>query len=612
MTMQGAMWAVFAASLGAAAFLSNRPMQLMQLADDDSTPIKDYRLPRGWAPVDDPADDASVIIRALEPADDTSGRSISIHVLPIDRSLTPAQFLARNRLPTGLVALQNGRSQPMPTEEIKMVGQTGLITGGARRRRTVDEEMLGRIMTTQAYFATAILPQRLAVMVSLQGTGQPMPDDLDILRRVAQSIELKESFTASSTIVPPAPEIAESVTLTGGTRITLPAGFVGVDERDANKTARAFVSGPSAVLELVPCTIAPSDTNADKIVLAELHDSSFHGGTFKPLSNTTPGVRQWQILPAAGTANPAQAIAYLAADPTGAAVLAVIRGDLPRDTSADAAWRAIVAGLTFGQPRDVATLTAAGERVADRVKKQLARAPGNAGGQESWWLWFRDGDDPLIGWSSAETGIGGNPLAGLRQTRWRNGDLVGQSQDRWERNAGATAYSRQTTTDVDDRANDTTAASSNDATGPRQQVRLVGGRLSISWTVPTGSVKVDDRVAPANFLPGPVLEGMMNRLGDEPILIRTDYFPGHEPSVKGGLLSVLIEPSVEFPRQADDHSGPLRCVTASVNGSGQISRWYFHADGTIAQIDFANGLHRSSTTETELENSFGTAPGMWP
>ena len=190
--MQAAMWMVFLASLGAAAFLANRPMRLMQLEANESTPIKDYRLPRGWVPTDEPTEGSSAVVHAIEPTDDGTGRSISIHVVALDRAMTPAQFLVRNRLPTGLVGPTERGNQLTMAEEIEMVGQTGLVTGGPQRVRTGDERTPGWIVNTQAYFATAVLPQRLAVMVSLQGTGTARHDDLDILRQVAQSIELKD------------------------------------------------------------------------------------------------------------------------------------------------------------------------------------------------------------------------------------------------------------------------------------------------------------------------------------------------------------------------------------------------------------------------------------
>jgi hypothetical protein len=34
----------------------------------------------------------------------------------------------------------------------------------------------------------------------------------------------------------------------------------------------------------------------------------------------------------------------------------------------------------------------------------------------------------------------------------------------------------------------------------------------------------------------------------------------------------------------------MGCVTVNVNGSGQISRWWYSPDGSLRYIDFAGGL----------------------
>ena len=596
------MWGMFAASLGVAAMLSHRPMERATLQERAADwPIGAPLLPHGWM-VDHRAggDDPTLVLRAHEATAGGAGRTLDLRVIPVATDLTPLEFLARQGL-----TVQSGAGGPRGRAPvaIEMVGQPGLI---------ISQELTGQVngqrFTTQAYFAAALVPQRFAVLVSLFGVGPPQADDLDLLRRVAKSIELRETIAESHLSVPVAPPVNNDppgeVLLPGGASIALPAGYTALAAADPNSARRTLVKGAAATIDLVPCVVLESDVDDDKVAMAALHDPAFHGGTVRVLRQSIAGLAQWQIVPRAGRGGPTPTAAYLAADASGAAVLALFRAPASGAASSyDVAWQSLVAGLRFGPARDLAPLSTAGERAAERV--QTATANATAAPPVQWWIWLRDGNHPLVGWSSQEPAERAGPRAGVGRAVWRAGDAVRRCEDRWEHDAGLTAYRRQTITDGASGGADAGA-------GATHSVRLAGRQLRYSTTSPAGTAAHPPRTAPPNFVPGPALQSALSHLRDDgPMLLRTDCFPGHEPCVRDGLLTLLIEPAAP----QDDTAGPdalPRTLSVTVNGSGERSLWSFNPDGSVAQVAFGGGLVRKPSTETEIENSFNNDERMKP
>ena len=79
------------------------------------------------------------------------------------------------------------------------------------------------------------------------------------------------------------------------------------------------------------------------------------------------------------------------------------------------------------------------------------------------------------------------------------------------------------------------------------------------------------------------------------MIVRSESFLGYEEHASRDLLTVIIEPEADPARTSEGAAAKRRCVTVQVNGSGQLSRWYFQADGTLENIDLADGLRRVRT-----------------
>ena len=62
----------------------------------------------------------------------------------------------------------------------------------------------------------------------------------------------------------------------------------------------------------------------------------------------------------------------------------------------------------------------------------------------------------------------------------------------------------------------------------------------------------------------------------------------------GELLTVLIRPAenAATTHKADGETEPMRCLTAQVNGRGQVSRWYFRKTGELEYVGLSGGVRR--------------------
>lgn len=602
--MQGTMWFVLAGTLGLAALYANRqsPGVRMPLGEARSFESLTFRLPAGWDKTSDPKDDPTVIARATEPGGGLDKRTVSVRVVRLSKMMSPIEFLARNGLPTDLAPAdyqdlidpnrQNARS-------VMMAGQPGVITGGtaAVRGTAPDGEQID--VPHRTYFAVAVLPSRVAILLTLEGVGPAETDDVDILAHLATSMELKDNGggTGGHGIT------SSSVQLPGGLIVPVPSGFGVVKDEDPNRTMRTLASlntNAATIVDLIQCNMTGADTDVDRVGMAELHEWAFHGGSLVALPGGNNGMQQWEIRPATEILTPYLLRGYLTVDRSGNALLAIFRGDARRNVSFNEPWQAIASGLVFDKPADLAPLIKNGERAVAKMREVgLEKLVGTG---ERWWLWFRDGQDPLMGWSMDSVSTTGGNWTGVKRSVWRDNRTPRRFRDRWEDDAAMRSYSRNSNREP--MAGDTVVQS--------QYARINGKKLAIDSTAARNLRTQDARVTPTNFIPGPWLALALGQLGDEPIVVRTDCFPGFEPALKGGLMTLLIEPSDEFQRPAEDGSGPMRCLTVKVNGSGEISRWYFTPDKQVAQVDFIGGLHRKPSDEKYINYTFGDDVGLRP
>ena len=56
----------------------------------------------------------------------------------------------------------------------------------------------------------------------------------------------------------------------------------------------------------------------------------------------------------------------------------------------------------------------------------------------------------------------------------------------------------------------------------------------------------------------------------------------------------------------------MRCVSAQVNGSGQLSRWFFRQSGELECVEFPGGVQRVPADQNTIGFDFGKGGPMAP
>jgi hypothetical protein len=220
------------------------------------------------------------------------------------------------------------------------------------------------------------------------------------------------------------------------------------------------------------------------------------------------------------------------------------------------------------------------ENAAALLRTQTTSAPG-----ESWWMWTH-GSTPL---GFTHGFVESDLKSAIRYTVRRNwnGTVTAVDQQWGTSDTGTWASMRRF--DAEANLNDPLVTSFVQNTTVTDRITTVitsqGGR----------DTPVVLRLSPA-FVLSRNLPDLLARVGQSPTAFWTDRFPG----IEGELLP---SPLLLLAHRVADADG-FRCVEAQVNGTGQISRWYFARDGSLDHADFPGDLHLRTSSESEIESSF--------
>ncbi|HTL27676.1 MAG TPA: hypothetical protein VL282_00580, partial [Tepidisphaeraceae bacterium] len=263
-------------------------------------------------------------------------------------------------------------------------------------------------------------------------------------------------------------------------------------------------------------------------------------------------------------------------------------------------WKTLSGSVKFAQANDLEARLANGAKAVAQIHEHgLSNFLGETR-DERWWLYCYDSPDHPIGWLHEE------PTA----STWRqNNDARFGFPDRgnasvifhWEGMPNLTSYEstlqRKTfSSDAEERSN------------LRVSAKLNRGKLDLSAAgteIDTVKTSIDPS---ANFLPGGWAGLLIGKLPDKPMIVECESFSGYEGAATQALLRLVITPSSDVARSGLADAKPLRCINVEVNGSGEVSRWFFRADGSLDSIDYADGFRRIrsdlSTIRSEFTNSY--------
>src|SRR5205807_1848923 len=160
------------------------------------------------------------------------------------------------------------------------------------------------------------------LVIRLVGVGEVEPADVDLVRRIAASVQIPAE---------PAMEHVAQVELPGGIRAVPPEGFDLIHPDDPQATERLLRAADKTdwrSINLIPAILLPKDGAAAIGTMLSAYDSQWSEATIKEQSP-----RNWRIDPqdtSSASAMPARA--YVVADPGGSALIAIFAG------GADEAW----------------------------------------------------------------------------------------------------------------------------------------------------------------------------------------------------------------------------------------------------------------------------------
>jgi len=616
-TMQATMWVLFGATLALAAVVTHRHRRGLVVPLGAAHEQGGYRfqLPKDWqvtagGGVAD-AEDRRVLARAVEPGPATSARTVTVLRQPLGRMVSPAEYLHRN----GVRPFRSPNRMPPPDEAedrnpedepagedagptvVSVAGRPGVLVHGIVPRS-------GR----RVVLACAVLPTCEAVTVKLEGPPWPDPAADTVVREMAAAIV---------PLVPPAPPLAAPRILPLGGAMGVstgtPDGFTLIDDRDPHRYSKLLLAdeaqAPWTAIELVPCMLNGDERPQDLASMAELHDPAFHGAEPR---RTAPG--RWVIDPPPAARAIFAARAYLAADgDRGPAVLAIFRGGIEPPDRFDALWQAVEAGLNFEPTYDLPRLNDAGTATARELRATGLPTLLGGGRAERWWLWFRD-PDAYVGWALGKAQVTTASAAGTRDAKWQT-EAAGERavvtmDERWASDGAMGGYRR--TLELHEAPPDAPADAPPRTTRHAADAR--NGRLSVRTTYPTGLMSESAEPLPPNFVPGAWLPWLVGRLPDGPLVLRTDSAPGYEHATPTGLLSVLVQLETDeaLVKVAEDGTGPMRCLTVTVNGSGEAQRWHFTRDTQPQSVELSRGRHRTPSAQEDVEFGFSNDPRMSP
>jgi hypothetical protein len=557
--MQGVLWLVFGAAVGIAAMTDKALVtsQTVTLGAPILAGPVTYRLPENW-PVSTASDSGATIHRAVDPNEE-DGRNITVFLDRVDHLMAPLIYLQRtDQLPqsSGSVVLQPLQLKGFPAQTVRWVTQAD---GG----------------TKSVICCCVMLPSLQALTIRLERGDVFQEDDQELLEQILTSV----------TISGPSPSHGGPIRLNNGIQITPAADFTVYPQPDPLRTDRTMVrqttDGGWISAQCVP------------MVMGNLPAGSLRGALLglDPLDPRDPAPaanwvnaevtqidkNHWRIDPHDAADGWLHRRAYVIAADSGPAMLLLLEAHNPAlEADLDTALNDLQIKIPTNTGANADALLDAGAKAVSALGS--ARRPSG----EQWWLWQRGG----IAEGSTRTYLDPTGQLTVRETIRRDWQgLVWRVTQRW-----GTAWARTERLDI-----------------PDQPTFIVETRNSdqISSTIQLNGEDWNNQVpdSPA-MVSGARLPDVLASLGNSSLAIWTDHFPGLEDQPSPSPLLVVLR-----PLQTDGHG---RGVEAEVNGTGQLSRWYFAADGTLEHADFSGGVSLQPATLADVQSATQSDPRLTP
>jgi hypothetical protein len=431
-----------------------------------------------------------------------------------------------------------------------------------------------------------MLPSREAVTIHLERNDTFQPFDQDLVAQVLAGV----------TISTPSVTHGGTVQMRGGARVDPPADFAIYPQTDPLRTDRFMVrqtaQGGWISADCVPMLMGNLPASSLRGALMQLDPMDVHDpiplGNWLAADVSQLDKNHWRIDPhddAAGDLLHRRA--YVIAGDSGQGMLILLEAQNPAgDADLDQAYADLQDKIQTGSGATADSLLAAG---ASALSATAVNPPPAAAGAH-WWLWSRQG----IAEGTTHTYLDPTGQLPLRETIHRDWQgLIYHIGQRWGLGQTPAGIWAQTTRyDDEDQATFVTETRVTDRI--MTTVRFNGQETPVM--VPLSPSMVSGARLP-DWLPGVAGSAA-------PVSIWADRFPGAESEPLPSPMLLILRPLRP--------SGNGRGVEVEINGTGQLSRWYFAADGGFQQADFCGDANLRPATQAEIESATQSDPRLTP
>ncbi|MDP9174727.1 MAG: hypothetical protein M3O30_12790 [Planctomycetota bacterium] len=576
--MQCIMWIALGATLGLAGYLDHRIRSALYVSLGN--PIVDgpitVQLPVGWKLSNRLGEGGASIHVAVEP-NSLSSRTLTVIRHRVSRLMSPVEYMHLSGL---LVGVQ----QETPPDPFMIDGWPGQLVGWL-----TPQIFAGKPSQIEVAACGVVLPDRDVVIIRFQRQGMLDSSDTRLLRQISQSVHVSG--------MDPVPD--SSCSWPDGTTVSAPANFVVYPKQDLLRNDRMMVSespeGDWVSARFVPLLLSADQTPSSlrQMIAADAQlDSrdtldSQQWLSAEVIADGTDN--RWRIEPQEVANVLLRRRAYVVSGPGSRAMLVILTVVYSRnDDTLDQTWNQFVDRIHFGDKAELRGQLRGGAEVATSQMPKLPRG-------DQWWIWSRDGAP--IGWTHRLADPDANKVGQEMEIRNWEGSYTHVAQA-WGWGSKTTApWAQVERDDAEPDRMGRFAATFLERTRKTDDVITL---LDMAPIVPSPSGTFPGS---APFVLGGAFPQQLAVLPNQPAAFWTDRFPGVQ-------TELLTSPVLLLARPAESDNKELRCIEVEINGTGQLSRWYFAAAGVFDHADLANGLTLQPAAQDEVESTFASEPRL--
>jgi hypothetical protein len=569
--MQMVMWVVLGGTVVLAALLDQhlRRAQILSLSD----PIVDgpltFRFPATWKSWTREANGDATAHVATD-SDNGVSRTLIISRQRLPHFMSPAEYMLRASPLSGTItpdAFRGLMIDGWPGQSLRYAGRLVSFSSGTDQQYTVSSAI--------------ILPMGQTIMIRLDKNTQFDQADEQLYKQILDQV------TTSAT----RPSEGGSIQLTENIQIDVPVELSVYDQPDPLRHSRYAAGltneGGWISAEFVPVSFSgtePSPSLLAGLAAREQLDSRDPSLADRWITAevTAQSPNHWTIDPQdpPDEVITGHRVAHLLTGDGGQGLIVILNAATPATfADLDHLWDELAANIHISKSPPLIGALNTG---AALLLKTAAPSPG-----DSWKLW--SSGLAQVGFTHDYVDHGLNSALRYTVRRKWNGTATAVDQQ-WGTSGDSGPWATMTRADAEVKLDSPLAFFFGETTTLADwiitNVRDRAGHES----------STSNRYAPPAFVLSRYLPEALSHVERTPTAFWTDRFVGVEGELFPSPLLLVTQRLL--------NSGRFRVVEAEVNGTGEVSRWYFAPNGSFDHANFAGDLHLRVSSEAEIESAF--------